>query len=92
MWKDFATEYLFSRTWDDGDKRDVYITRHTNHGGFVEGGGWVVCIVLGSMNPWYLSSDGKWRYKFGNNWPSAEEAYIALRKSESISKSWKERE
>jgi hypothetical protein len=79
----FPSEFCFDRTWDDGDRRTVRITRYTNHGRFVEDGAWVVCIVLGPMNPWYLGEDGGWRYKSGVAFGSHEAAYEAFGRSES---------
>lgn len=89
----YATEYLVGYKWnDEKEQRNIFITRHTNHSGWVEDGQWVVCIWLGPMNPWYLSSDGMWRYKFGTRWVTAERAYQALRKSLSVTESIKKLE
>lgn len=80
----FATEFLFVKTWADGDKRTVMITRRSNHGNFIEGDKWMVCIWLGSMNPWYLGEGGLWRYKYGTGFDSHEQAYQYLRRSRSM--------
>lgn len=87
-WKEYASEYFFQRTWKDGDVRNVYITRHTNHGDWIEEGGWMVCIALSSMNPWYLGEGGRWRYKYGYRYKTADEAYDALNKSLSLNVSY----
>lgn len=82
---DEATEFVTRISWpDEGDKtRTVFITRHSNHGDWIEDGGWVACIVFGPMNPWYVSDDRLWRYKYGHRFATADLAYQAARRSKS---------
>ena len=82
--KDEATEFRVRLKWPDEEKgRTVFITRHSNHGDWIEDGGWVACIVLGAMNPWYVSADGLWRYKTGHRFATADLAYQQARNSKS---------
>jgi hypothetical protein len=86
--KDDATEFLTRVKWPDEDKgRIVFITRKSNHGTWIKDGGWVACIVLGPMNPWYVSADGLWRYKYGDSFKTADDAYKAARRSRSLTQS-----
>jgi hypothetical protein len=77
----FATEYVFKHTWPNGEKQDIWITRHNNHGRWIEDGAWVVVIVYSELNPHYLGEGGHWRYKYGWRYATAEKAYAALQRS-----------
>lgn len=70
----FATEFRVGF-----EERTVYITRYDNHHNL--GNGWAVMVVLGGLNPWYLSQDGKWRYKCGTSFKSPVTALVCLRRS-----------
>lgn len=86
--KEDAREFALPVQWgDEEEARWVRITRYSNHGNLIEDGGWVACIVLGSLNPWYLGIRGCWRYKYGVRFPTADAAWDAVRRSFSITAS-----
>ena len=68
--KNFICEYIFSL-----DGETIIISKYDNHRNIINDGKWSACWLRGSGNPWYLNEDGKWKYKNGCTYHTAEDAY-----------------
>jgi hypothetical protein len=82
------------------DGMHVYVTRYTNHGALLNDGMWMAMIhancpdrspsAAGAspFNPFYLTSDGHWRYKAGAGFKSLDDALAAVSRAHTLEESW----